>query len=300
MKVSVIIPVLNAERWMPELLAAIFAQQPSPPDEVILVDSMSRDRTCEIARRFERVRIVPIADFRHGRARNLGAREASGDLLVFVTQDALPANGRWLERLCAPFVDPAVAAAYSRWLPRGSVDPIEAFQIAFHFPPGPPVVRRAAPGQPLDYAAVFFSNVSSAVRRAAWETHPFDETLLMCEDQQLSRDLLRDGHAIAYASDSIVLHSHRYTLTQTFRRYFDTAIAFRQVFERHGFADNVRMGRRYMAEEIRHMLRQSPRWWPYYAAYTFVRALGTTLGHNAHRLPRSWVRRMSYHPAYWR
>ncbi|MCX7819493.1 MAG: glycosyltransferase [Kiritimatiellae bacterium] len=299
MKVSVIIPVWNAERWLPELLAAILSQQPAPPEEVILVDSMSRDRTLEIARRFERVRTLPITKFRHGRARNLGAREAIGELLVFLTQDALPANGRWLDRLIAPFEDPTVAAAYSRWLPRGPVDPVEAFQIAFHFPPGPPVVRRAQPGQPLDLTAVFFSNVSSAVRRSAWQAHPFDENLLMCEDQQLSRDLLREGHAIVYAADSIVLHSHHYTLSQTFRRYFDSAFALRQVFDGHTLGDSVRAGRRYLRMEARHMLRQSVRWWPYYAAYNAARALGTILGHRADRLPRSWVRRLSYHPGYW-
>lgn len=300
MNASVIIPVLNAERWLPELLTAILAQQPAPPYEVILVDSMSCDRTLEIARQFPRVRTVSIAHFRHGRARNLGAREAAGEYLVFLTQDALPANEQWLKRLLAPFADPTVAAAYSRWLPRSPVDPIEAFQIAFHFPPGPSVVRRASPGQRLDFASVFFTNVSSAVRRAIWSEHRFDEMLLMCEDQQLSRDLLRAGYGIAYAADSLVLHSHQYSLLQVFRRYFDTAVAFRQVFEGYQFTDSIRNGRRYLAQEFRHMLRQSPRWWPYYAAYNLARSFGTLLGHQAERLPKSWARRLSYHPHYWR
>ena len=108
--VSVVIPVLNAAAFLPDLLKAISAQEPKPPAEVILVDSLSTDGTREIAASDPRVRVIPISDFSHGRARNLGAREARGEIVALLTQDALPAGPDWLARLIEPFADPAVAA----------------------------------------------------------------------------------------------------------------------------------------------------------------------------------------------
>ena len=103
--VSVVIPVLNAECYLPELLNAIFQQDP-PPMEVILVDSMSTDKTVEIANGFDRVRTIPIHNFSHGRGRNFGIQAASGDVVVLLTQDALPADEHWLAELLGPLRTP--------------------------------------------------------------------------------------------------------------------------------------------------------------------------------------------------
>ncbi|MCB1070418.1 MAG: glycosyltransferase, partial [Kiritimatiellae bacterium] len=45
--ISVVIPVLNAGKYLPTLLPAIFSQRPVAPGEVILVDSASTDNTRE-------------------------------------------------------------------------------------------------------------------------------------------------------------------------------------------------------------------------------------------------------------
>ncbi|MBI2438832.1 MAG: glycosyltransferase, partial [Lentisphaerae bacterium] len=49
MKISVVIPVLNAAGTLPALLKALVIQQPRPPDEIVLVDSLSTDATRQIA-----------------------------------------------------------------------------------------------------------------------------------------------------------------------------------------------------------------------------------------------------------
>ena len=116
--VSVVIPVLNAAPYLSDLFAAFARQDPCPPDEVILVDSGSTDGTAALAARAPGVRVVPIERFSHGRSRNLGARAAAGEIVVFLSQDALPADERWLAELVAAFDDPRVAAAYSRQIPR--------------------------------------------------------------------------------------------------------------------------------------------------------------------------------------
>ena len=111
--VSVVIPTLNAEGYLPDLLEAVRQQVPCPPDEIIVIDSESRDRTREIARSFPNTQVEVITNFTHGRARNLGVRLSKGEYVVLMSQDAVPRDEHWLHNLLQPFSDAAVAATIS-------------------------------------------------------------------------------------------------------------------------------------------------------------------------------------------
>lgn len=82
MKVSVIIPVLNEERTIVTTLRAVVALA---PHEIIVVDGGSSDRTRELCGSFD----VKLLSAERGRARqmNSGARQATGDVLVFLHAD---------------------------------------------------------------------------------------------------------------------------------------------------------------------------------------------------------------------
>jgi rSAM/selenodomain-associated transferase 2 len=88
MKVSVIVPVLNEEKTIAATLEALL---PLAPHEIILVDGGSTDSTREIAHGFN----IKIVVSERGRARqmNRGAKEANGDVLLFLHADTrLPAS----------------------------------------------------------------------------------------------------------------------------------------------------------------------------------------------------------------
>lgn len=302
MKISVVIPTLNAAGMLRGLLAALAAQQPLTPDEIILVDSMSTDATSKIALAEPKARVVPLARFSHGRARNLGAREATGTIVVLMTQDALPADNRWLANLLAPFADPQVAAVYSRQVPRPDAPPTERFFLGYHFPPGAPVRRtrpdRADNGK-LALGDVFFSNVSAAVRREILLRYPFDETLIMSEDQQFARDLIAAGYALVYQPLSVVVHSHRYSLGTAFRRYFDSVYSLTLIFPAHDLKVSAAMGRRYLRQETIYMLRHHPLYFPYYCLYTLAKVGGVLCSHAAGRMPKRLARIFSLHRYHW-
>jgi rhamnosyltransferase len=100
MRASVLVPVKNGGALWGEVLDAVLAQHTPWPFEVIVVDSGSKDDSVEQTRkRGVRVEQIAPAEFGHGRTRNHLATLARGDFLVFITQDARPADAHWLRNL---------------------------------------------------------------------------------------------------------------------------------------------------------------------------------------------------------
>jgi rhamnosyltransferase len=297
-EISIVIPVLNAEEFLPALMEAIVSQSMEPA-EIILVDSGSSDGTRSLAAGYEKVRLISIAEFTHGKARNLGARMAIGGIVVFMSQDALPLDRHWLEELVDPLHNAGAGASYSRQVPKESASPMERFFLHTRFPEEARLQRNSRSGGELGFEEVFFSNVSSAVRKPLLEECPFDEDLIMSEDQKLSKDLLEKGHTVAYASRSVVVHSHEYTLSEVFKRYFDSAYSLDQIFASHTLKTSAAIGLPYLWGEFEYVLQRHPKWIPYYIIYTVAKTLGTVAGHWAPFMPRPMLRRLSLHSYHW-
>src|SRR5205085_4922348 len=128
---SVVIPVLNGERYLEEILEALARES---VDETLVIDSGSSDRSVAIARSAGAsvLEILP-AEFGHGRTRNLGAEHTSGELICFLTQDATPVPG-WLNAYRAAFARAErVGAAYGPHLPRPETSPMIARELSEFF-----------------------------------------------------------------------------------------------------------------------------------------------------------------------
>ena len=297
MDVSIVILTLNAGPRFGRVLDAVHAQRFDGSTEVLVLDSGSADGTPGLAAGYERVRIHPIKDFGHGRTRNEGARLATGRFVVYLTQDALSLGERWLASLLAPFDDPKVAAVYSRQVPYADATPMERFFLSKRFP-DVRIVRPEPTKHRLGLYTVFFSNVSSAIRRNVLLEYPFDDDLIMSEDQQFARDVIRAGWRTVYEPASVVRHSHRYTLWQVFTRYFDSLYSLEEIFD-DSTADVSLEGLRYTLSELWHVLTCHPHWLPYLLFYDAFKATGTLAGHLGHHLPVSVRRALSMHKGYW-
>lgn len=230
--VSVVLVTKNGARYLAEVLTGVSQQQGEfSLHEVVAVDSGSRDATLDILQRFG-VRIVriPPHEFGHGKTRNLAASLARGEYLVFLTQDATPANEQWLARLLAPLQqDATVAGAYSRHLPRPHCHPMEWRRIVECELSGRPQSQLNSARDNPAYATnpavfYFFSNVSSVLRRQVWERFPFPE-VEFGEDQLWAKQVLEAGYKTAYCADSLVYHSHGYGPWSNFCRHFDHFLA---------------------------------------------------------------------------
>ena len=219
MRFSVVIPVLNGDRYLHELLTSVTDQEVGGDFEVLVVDSGSTDRSLEIASDFPvRVLEIPNSEFQHGRTRNLAFSETSGELVAFLTQDATPADNGWLQAYADAFdSEPGVGAAYGPHLAREGASPMMARMLNEFFgafsPTGETVIHR--PGD-----TTYLSNSNSCIARVAWEEIPFRE-IPYSEDQALGVDLLAGGWKKAFVPAAGALHSHDYGAVEQFRRHFD-------------------------------------------------------------------------------
>jgi len=167
-------------------------------------------------------------DFDHGGTRNLAAKNSNADILVFMTQDAVPANVNFLEELIKPFSDPLVSAAYGRQVPRKEAKPIEFFTRQFNYP-NTDIIKSKNDIERLGIKTFFCTNVCSAFRTEDfWKYGGFPEKTILNEDMIMASKIILDGKKVVYASKAEVIHSHSYTYWQQFTRNFDIAVSLRQ------------------------------------------------------------------------
>lgn len=235
---TVVIPTLNGETYLAEVLDAIGRQRFDGGIETLVIDSGSTDGTLEIVRARPGVRLheIPKADFGHGRTRNLGARMAQGRLVAFLTQDAIPASDTWLRELTRPLEDPKVAGVVGRQIPRAGCFPLLKYEIQGAFralgpDEGVTTTERAddePSGAALDRLA-FYSDVNSATRRDFLVDDIPYRDLPYSEDMAFGRDIIRAGHRRAYAPEGAVIHSNDLTRREYGKRIFDETTALRRI-----------------------------------------------------------------------
>jgi rhamnosyltransferase len=301
--ISVVVPVKNGGPELVRCLEAIAGQKVEDEVEVVVVDSGSTDGTPERARALgAHVHEIEAAAFNYGLSRNLGVALAVGETLVFTSHDASAVEAEWLARLVAPLRDPEVAGVYGRQLPYADAPPTERYFLDFLYGPRPRVQRLEQPDD-LTFETTLFSNVNSAIPREVWERYPFAEDVVGSEDQEWSRRVLLDGRTIVYEPHAAVYHSHTYTPSAAFRRFFDSGVASERSYLGGGTRARRALGSaafRYAAGELGWLWRTGHRRWiPYAVVLELAKFAGLQLGRRHRLLPRSFVRRVTLLPSYW-
>lgn len=290
--ISVLIPVKDGGSDLVRCLEAIAAQKVEDEVEVVVVDSGSSDGSADRARELgATVREIPASEFVHGATRNLAARFSRGDVLVFTTQDAVPANDHWLARLVGALEGDGIAGAYGRQLPHEDATPPEQFFLDFMY--GDTArVQRLGGIEELSFEQTLFSNVNSAIPRSVWEANPFRDDVTMSEDQEWSRRMLLAGHTIVYEPEAAVRHSHAYTLRGAFRRFYASGASAGRSYVAgdESRAALRRAFRRYAIGELSWLWRTGRRRWiPYAAVYELAKLTGLQLGLRKKSVTKSGV-----------
>jgi rhamnosyltransferase len=249
MRASIVIRTLNEARYLPALLGAIRDQVLDDLEaETVVIDSGSTDGTLEIAREHGCVLThILREEFSFGRSLNRGCEAASGEILVFISGHCVPTDAHWLQRLCAPVGAGQVDYAYGRQLGGPDSRYSEHRIFAKYYPEA----------SRLPQQGIFCNNANSALARAAWQAHRFDEELTGLEDMELAKRLCAAGGRIGYVAEASVYHYHQETWAQVQRRFEREAIALRKIMPQ------IHVGRRdtarYILSSIVHDLRAARR-----------------------------------------
>jgi cellulose synthase/poly-beta-1,6-N-acetylglucosamine synthase-like glycosyltransferase len=211
--ISVIVPAYNAAQTLDACLAALGAQTVGADAyEVIVVDDGSTDRTAAVARAHG-VCLIQQANAGPAAARNRGAQAARGEILLFTDADCAPAPD-WVERMAAPFADPAVMGAKGVYRTRQRSPVARMVQVEYESR-----YARMAGRQQIDFVDTY----AAAYRRGVFvESGGFDTVYRTAsvEDQELSFRLAGRGHRLVYVPQAIVYHCHDETVGQYWRRKY--------------------------------------------------------------------------------
>ena len=300
MKISLIIPTYNAEEYLPELLERLKNQTVS--FELIIIDSSSLDNTVTIAREYtDNIIIIPTSEFDHGGTRTKAVKTASGDIIVFLTQDALPYDNNTIAKILEPFEDLKVGAAYGRQIPYEETSLFGKHLRYFNYT-DTSYVRVLRDKEKYGIKTAFLSDSFAAYRKSTLEEIGyFKDGLIVGEDSYAGAKIILNDYALAYCSEAKVYHSHTYTIAEEFKRYFDIGVFHQRenwILETFGKAEGE--GGKYVRSEFNYLLDKHA----YYRIPEFfirngMKYLGYKLGYYYQSLPSFIIQRFSMHRLWW-
>jgi len=300
-KTGIVIPTYNAARYWDRLQAALDRQGVSC-DQIFIVDSSSTDNTRKLARRAGyRIKQIPKESFRHGATRQMAAESLSwAEVLVYMTQDALPFGQDCIKNLIGAFSDPEVGAAYGRQLPREEANAIERHARLFNYP-AVSDVRTFASRTQLGIKAAFMSNSFAAYRVSAlMEVGGFPRNTIVSEEVTVAARMLIAEWKVVYQADAAVVHSHPLSIAQEFSRYFDIGVHHgRSRWLLDAFGGASEEGRTFIVSQLRFLLKNDPSLIPISAFRNLSKWCSYKLGLHERYLPIAVKEAISSYRHFW-
>lgn len=228
MNIDIICPLYNAEEYIKNLHESILEQKNVKINKIKYILTESNDNSEKILKDNKiNYTLIRKEKFSHSLVREKAAMESDSDILVFITQDIEIKNDDWLEKLVTPIINKEVEATYSRQLTK--FNNIEKYTRESNYPDKSQIKAKGDIEQ-LGLKTFFFSDASSAIRKEIFvKLNGYDgKNLPINEDMYIAYKIIMNGYKIKYCADSIVYHSHKFTLKQIYDRYKLTGKFFKQ------------------------------------------------------------------------
>ncbi|MFQ6807643.1 MAG: glycosyltransferase [Blautia sp.] len=302
MTVTVIIPTYKPDGTFQKLIEKLKTQT-YPIKKILILNTEAKYWKEDWIKGIPQAEVHHITkeEFDHGKTRAMGAAMAETDLLVFFTQDAVPANNKVIEVLVNSFADDSIGAAYGRQLPAADCKFIEQYTRGFNYPENSRVKRKADLPK-LGIKTYFCSNVCSAYRRCVYEKlGGFVTKTIFNEDMILAAQMIQAGYGVAYAARAEVIHSHNYSYFQQFQRNFDLAVSQADHPEIFAQISSESEGMRLVKQTASYLLKQKKPWLiPDLVLISGFKFLGYKAGQNYQKLPKGLVKKFTMNPSYWK
>jgi rhamnosyltransferase len=232
--VDVIIPTYKSDDKLDKLIRKLYQQTMKPRQIIILhtEEFTGQEQPIPIISD-SNITIIPIdkKNFDHGGTRKYGATLSNADILLFMTQDAVPADEFLIERIVAPYKDPMISASYARQIPEDKADVLERYTRLFNYPKHSRI-KSIENMDELGIKTFFCSNACASYRNSIYQKMGgFVDKTIFNEDMIMAASMIRGGYRIAYVAEAKVIHSHNYTYLQQFTRNFDLGVSHNQYIE---------------------------------------------------------------------
>lgn len=302
MEVDVLIPVYRPDGKLTELLKRLKMQN-YPIHRVILMNTEEKHFPAELTGIWDRVEVYHLAkeEFDHGGTRDRGVRMSTADLVVCMTQDAMPADETLIEELVKPFDDPEVWAAYARQLPNEDCREVEKYTRSFNYPEQS-MVKTKEDLDRLGIKTFFCSNVCAAWRREKYlELGGFVKHTIFNEDMILAGTMIKQGGKITYCAKAKVIHSHNYSAFQQFHRNFDLAVSQTMYPEVFGGIRSESEGIKLVKKSLSYCIKIGKPWLMIQVVTQSAgKLLGYKMGQRYRSLPMWLILRCTMSPSFWR
>lgn len=300
-QVDLVIPVYKPTREFQKTLKRIEAQT-RKPDRIILINTEKKyfDPSCLEGISNVEVHHIKKEEFDHGGTRNQAAKLSSADIIIFMTQDAIPANQHMIEALLQPFEDEQVSVVYGRQMADAKKSPIEAYTRTFNYP----TTSKKKTKEDLDTLGIktfFCSNVCAAYRKKDYdEAGGFVTKTIFNEDMILASKFIEMGKAVYYCSDAKVWHWHDYSGMEQFHRNFDLAVSQQTYGGLFLKVKSESEGIRLVISTLKHLLRIG-KWYliPKLIWQSGWKFLGYRFGRAYEKLPKWLIKKCTMNLSYW-
>jgi len=216
---SIIIPAYNASNTIGKCLYSLLNQSiPKERYEIIVVDDGSTDGTAEIIKNLP-IRYLWQHNQGPATARNRGANEAKGEIILFTDADCVP-EYNWIEEMVKPFNDPEVMAVKGAYKTQQKALTARFAQIEFE-----ERFEMLKKAETIDMVDTY----SAAYRKSVFLSFGgFDPSFPVAnnEDTELSYKMSKAGYKMVFKPDAIVYHLNhpdslkKYTRLKFWRGYW--------------------------------------------------------------------------------
>ena len=232
--IDIICPLYNAEEYIENLHKSFIMQKKVKINKIRYVLTESKDNTEEYLKNNNiESKKIKKSEFSHSLVREKEAMESVSDVVAFVTQDVVIDDELWLYNLTKDIGKDNIVAAYSRQVTK--YNNIEKYTRESNYPAQSKVVSQDDISK-LGLKTFFFSDASSAIDTNIFKKlNGYDgKNLPISEDMYIAYKIINNGYKIKYCSESVVYHSHNFTLKEVYERYKLTG----KFFKENSYLDN--------------------------------------------------------------
>lgn len=299
--VDVVIPSYRPDEKFSRLVKKL--QEQEYPIGTIFVINTKAGRFPKEVEQMEKVKVSHIErrEFDHGATRDMGMQMSKAEIVVFMTQDAVPADEYVIGNLVKVLEeDEMTGATYARQLAASDCNYIEKYTRKFNYPENSRI-KSKEDLQEMGIKTFFCSNVCAAYKRNIYEkAGGFCKKTIFNEDMILAGHMINAGYKVAYVAEARVIHSHNYTGMQQFHRNFDMAVSQAEHPEVFEGIKSESEGIKLVKQTAAHLVkRRKIHLVPKLVYQSGCKYIGYRMGKMYKKLPDKVVKWCSMSPGYW-